>query len=133
MFSSTCSSPLRSESLRTSMSLAVYLPQDRRRALAQGQDLPQQTSGTALFADISGFTPLTEAFDRALGSRRGAEELTRQINCVYDALIAQVERFGGSVLGFAGDAILCWFEASSDPPSLAPERATRCALALQEG
>jgi class 3 adenylate cyclase/tetratricopeptide (TPR) repeat protein len=115
------------------MSLAVYLPQDRRRALAHSQDLPQQTSGTALLADISGFTPLTEAFDRALGPRRGAEELTRQINRVYDALIAQVERFGGSVVGFAGDAIMCWFDVSSDFHGIPPERATSCALALQKG
>ena len=49
-------------------SLSVYLPQDRRQALASGNDLPERTSGAALFADISGFTPLTEALDRALGA-----------------------------------------------------------------
>jgi len=36
--------------------------------------------GTVLFADISGFTPLTEALVRTLGPRRGAEELARQLN-----------------------------------------------------
>ena len=41
-------------------SLAAYLPQDRRQALAQGADLPEHTHGAALFADISGFTPLTD-------------------------------------------------------------------------
>ena len=46
---------------------------------------------------------------QALGARRGVEELTRQINRVYDALIGEVERSGGSVIGFAGDAITCWF------------------------
>src|SRR5262245_27839306 len=92
------------------MSLAAYLPDDRRRALAQGRDLPDRTSGAALFADISGFTPLTEALARDLGPRLGAEELTRQLNLVYDTLIAQVKRFGGSVLFFSGDAITCWFD-----------------------
>src|SRR5215212_12036766 len=91
-------------------SLAAYLPQDRRHALATGSELPAQTRGTALFADIAGFTPLTEALDRALGARRGTEALVQQINQVYDPLIAQVEGFGGSVIGFAGDSITCWFD-----------------------
>jgi len=63
-----------------------------------------------LFADISGFTPLTEALVRTLGARRGAEELNRQLNEVYDALIAEGDRYGGSVIGFGGDAITCWFD-----------------------
>jgi class 3 adenylate cyclase len=87
--------------------LHSYLPQDRLRALARGEPLPDRASGAALFADISGFTPLTEALSRDLGPRRGVDELSGQINAVYDALIAQVERFGGSVIGFAGDAMTC--------------------------
>ncbi len=90
--------------------LAAYLPQDRCQALARGEALPEHAYGAALFADISGFTPLTEALDRALGPRRGAEALTRQLNQIYAALIAEVERYGGSVIGFAGDSIICWFE-----------------------
>ena len=92
----------------TSM-LSVYIPTDRRHALAQDVTLPERTSGAALFADISGFTPLTEALVREFGPRGGAEELTRQLNLVYDVLIAKVHRYGGSVIGFAGDAITCWF------------------------
>jgi class 3 adenylate cyclase/tetratricopeptide (TPR) repeat protein len=90
--------------------LRVYLPQDRRAALARGELLPEHTHGAALFADISGFTPLTEALDRALGPRRGVETVTDQINRVYEALIAEVERYGGSVIDFAGDSIMCWFD-----------------------
>lgn len=44
---------------------AAYIPLDRRRALAAGAELPVHTSGAALFAHISGFTPLTEALVRA--------------------------------------------------------------------
>ena len=94
-------------------SFAAYLPQDRRQALARGEDLPTRAHGAALFADIAGFTPLTEALDRSLGARRGVEEMTRQINHVYDALIGAVERYGGSVIGFAGDSITCWFADGS--------------------
>jgi adenylate cyclase len=105
----------------------VYIPMDRRQALAHGYSLPDRTVGAALFADISGFTPLTEALAQALGPRRGADELTRHLNQVYDALIAEVDRYGGSVIGFAGDAITCWF-ADQDQSVL---RATACALAMQ--
>ncbi len=104
----------------------AYIPMDRRQALARGESLPDRSSGAALFADISGFTPLTEALVRALGPQRGAEELPRQLNLVYDALVAEVDRFGGSVLGFAGDAITCWFDdavLSAESPVLSAEPA----------
>ncbi len=71
-------------------SLIPFLPQDRRRAIARAETLPDHTQGTALFADISGFTPLTESLTQSLGAQRGAEELTRQLNRVYAALISQV-------------------------------------------
>jgi class 3 adenylate cyclase len=67
-------------------SLANYLAIDRRIALARGETLPERTYGAALFADISGFTPFAESLAQTLGAARGAEELTRQLNLVYDAL-----------------------------------------------
>ncbi len=89
---------------------AAYIPLDRRRALAAGVELPARTTGAALFADISGFTPLTEALALAFGPRRGADELTRQLNEVYNAIIAPIHRYDGAVIGFSGDAITCWFD-----------------------
>ena len=118
-------------------SLQAYIPADRRYALAQGVDLPDQTTGAALFADISGFTPLTEALVHALGPQRGAEELTRWLNTIYDALVTEIESYRGSVMGFSGDAITCWFD-DQEQDYLAPHpatstmlRATTCALAIQ--
>lgn len=99
---------------------------DRRQALARGTTLPERTQGAALFADISGFTPLTEALALELGPKRGAEELTRHLNRVYDALIAELHRYGGSVIGFSGDAITCWLDGDDG------SRATACALAMQQ-
>jgi len=60
--------------------LHTYLPQDRLRALVRNEPLPSRPTGCALFADVSGFTPLTEKLTQTLGQRRGIEELTRQIN-----------------------------------------------------
>ncbi|HNB50633.1 MAG TPA: adenylate/guanylate cyclase domain-containing protein, partial [Anaerolineales bacterium] len=93
--------------------LSSYLPHDRRKALALGESLPDRVQGAALFADISGFTPLTERLAEMLGARRGVEELSRHLNTVYDALISEVETWGGSVVSFAGDAIICWFSGEA--------------------
>ncbi len=104
----------------------VYLPMDRRQALARGETLPDRVQGAALFADISGFTPLTETLARELGPQRGSEEITLHLNLVYDALIAELHRFGGSVIGFSGDAITCWFDEDRG------QRAVACGLAMEQ-
>ncbi|KAA3664885.1 MAG: hypothetical protein DWQ04_03420, partial [Chloroflexi bacterium] len=104
---------------------SAYIPRDRRQALFDGVNMPDRVVGAALFADISGFTPLTESLLQDLGPQRGAEELSRQLNLVYDALIAQLHRFGGSVISFSGDAITCWIDGDDG------FRATACAFAMQ--
>ncbi|MEM7351551.1 MAG: AAA family ATPase [Acidobacteriota bacterium] len=91
------------------VALSAYIPEDRRQALGQGESLPERAEGSVLFADITGFTPLTETLTEEMGSRRGAEELTSQLDRVYGAMIGEVHRYGGSVIGFSGDAITCWF------------------------
>src|SRR5690606_4959038 len=89
--------------------LSAYLPEDRRLALTGASTIPEMADGSMLFADVSGLTGLTSRLDRLLGSRRGAEEMPRFLNQLYNALIAEVEDRRGSVIGFAGDAISCWF------------------------
>jgi len=103
-----------------------YLPIDRCLALMGRLELPQQVTGSVLFVDISGFTSLTEALTKAFGDRRGAEELTLQINRVYDALIKVVNNYQGSVISFAGDAITCWVDGENSA-----WRAVTCALDIQ--
>ena len=115
--------------------LSTYLPQDRLRALVRHESMPDRTCGAGLFADISGFTALTESLRESLGARRGAEELTRQLDAVYSTLIAEVENYGGSVIEFAGDAIMCWFDdglLTVDDGSHAAAYAVTCAFALQQ-
>ena len=106
--------------------LAAYLPMDRLQALARGAALPDRVIGSALVADISGFTPLTEALTRELGPQRGAEEVTRQLNLIYTALSEVVHRLGGSIMDFSGDAITCWFNGDDGFQGAA------CALAMQQ-
>jgi len=109
----------------------AYIPIDRRQALATGLPLATESHGATLFVDISGFTPLTGALLQRYGPRRGAEELTRQLNHVYTALITEVERYRGSVIGFSGDAITCWFDRQQTTVTEATGRAIGAALAIQ--
>ena len=123
---------------------AAYIAQDRRVALAAGVELPEWACGSVLCADISGFTPLSETLANDHGQRRGAEALTHLLNDLYARLIAEVERHAGSVVGFSGDAITCWFAAgpastpdpdtASDADHLgdAPLRAADVACAMQQ-
>jgi predicted ATPase/class 3 adenylate cyclase len=103
-----------------------YIPIDRRHALAQWTSLPERAEGAALFADLSGFTALTEALAVEFGPQRGAEEISRQLGIVFEALIQELHRFGGSVLAFSGDAITCWLDED-----VTGWRAVTCAFAMQ--
>ena len=104
----------------------AYISRDRRRALAEGRELPDRVQGAALFADISGYTPVTEALAEELGSQRGSEELTANLNRVFHAVIEELDRVDGDVIYFSGDAITCWIDGDDGV------RATACAFAMQE-
>lgn len=106
--------------------LATYVAMDRRHALARGTELPDRTNASVLLADISGFTPMTEALVEALGPRRGAEELTEILNRVYTSLVSRVHAHGGSVVCFIGDALIAVFDGDSGAHAVA------CTLEMQE-
>ncbi len=106
--------------------LLPYLPIDRRHALHRGAALPDRTCGAALFADISGFTPLTGALAAELGRQRGAEVVLDYINPIYEGLVAELYRYGGSVIAFAGDSITCWLDGDDG------RRGMACAFAMQD-
>lgn len=109
--------------------LLPYLPEDRKQASASGVALPDRSEGTALFADLSGFTSLTEALARAHGPDRGAEELTRHLTHAFDALIRPVHAQRGSVIGFSGDAVTCWFDGDDGRAAVAAAHAMQAAVA----
>ena len=106
-------------------SFDVYLPMDRRRELAGLGTLPSTSTGAALFADISGFTHLTEVLSRNLGPRRGAEELSRLLNQVFGPTTSAIHEHGGSVISFGGDSVIGWFAGDDG------SQATAAALSLR--
>lgn len=90
--------------------LLPYLPTEIRQSLASGVALAEHASGAALFADLSGFTAMSAALARRLGPSAGAEALARQLDRYFETLVCPVHDFRGSVVGFGGDAITCWFD-----------------------
>ena len=116
--------------------VAIYIPMDRRQAMAQHVSLPERAHGAALFADVSGFTALTESLANELGLQRGAEEMIRHLNRVFTVLIDEVHRYSGAVISFSGDAITCWFDdldLNGNPRADSSlERAAACAFAMQQ-
>src|SRR5690242_21890099 len=60
-----------------------------------------------VFADISGFTRLSERLARR--GEEGAEQLVYAINACFSALLAEAYGRGGSLVKFGGDAMLLLF------------------------
>src|SRR6195256_5415231 len=78
---------------------------------------------TVLFADLVGFTARAEQLD---------PEDVRSVLAPYDArLRAELERFGGTVEKFIGDAVMALFGAPVAHED-DPERAVRAALAIRD-
>ena len=61
------------------------------------------TNGVLLFADVSGFTALTERYSR---HREGVSGLTNALNGYISDICKRILASGGDILKFAGDAIL---------------------------
>ena len=90
---------------------ATTVPGDERRV------------ATVLFADLVGFTTLSEAAD--------PEHVKNLVDRCFERLVAEIETFGGKVDKIVGDAIVALFGAPVAHEDDA-ERAVRAALRMQE-
>ena len=72
------------------------------------QRLWRVLDGSLCFADISGFTALTERL--AARGRIGAEELVDTLSSVFGTMLDIARRHGGQLLKFGGDALLLMFD-----------------------
>ena len=120
--------------------LASYLPKliveranDGR--LGGSEPVAEQFQAALLFADVSGFTKLTERL--AAQGPAGTEHLTQILNLYFGRIIDIVEYWGGDVVKFAGDALIALWpvtptqDGSCDAIAVVTKRATTCALELQ--
>ena len=90
-----------------------------------------QFDAVLLFADISGFTPLTEKY--TLLSEKGTDALTVTLNTYIGQIVKHILQSGGDVLKFAGDAILAaWKVKTRADLSFAISQAVRCSLIIQD-
>lgn len=91
------------------LSPARHVP---RVALDWIVDTPERrwrnVEGTMVFADISGFTALSERL--ATKGRIGAEELVETLSRVFGAMLDTAAGRGGQLLKFGGDALLFLFD-----------------------
>jgi class 3 adenylate cyclase/tetratricopeptide (TPR) repeat protein len=116
--------------------LAAYVPPPIvRAALSEAPSTAPSTAkaerfpAAVLFADVSGFTPLTEAL--AQRGSEGPEELTRLLNGYFSRMISLIEAEGGQVIQFSGDAVTAIFPALQDDLGVATRRALQTAEAMQ--
>src|ERR1039457_3709588 len=77
---------------------------------------------TVLFADLVGFTSRSERLD--------PEDVRALLSPYYARLRSELERFGGTVEKFIGDAVMALFGAPVAHED-DPERAVRAALAVR--
>src|SRR5213594_478998 len=78
---------------------------------------------TVLFADLVGFTARSEQLD--------PEDVAAVLRPYHERLRSELERFGGTVEKFIGDAVMALFGAPVAHED-DPERAVRAALAIRD-
>jgi class 3 adenylate cyclase/tetratricopeptide (TPR) repeat protein len=106
--------------------LTAHVPTVLLRHLEQAQgERVRSLEATVVFADVSGFTRLSERLARA--GNEGAEQLTDAINACFTALLAQAYDMGASLIKFGGDALLLWFDGDEHAA-----RACTAAVAMRQ-
>jgi class 3 adenylate cyclase len=109
--------------------LASYVPkliQNRVAANPSPIDAPdaEDFQASVLFADISGFTLLTERL--AERGPSGVEALARNLNEYFGQLIDIIHEYGGDVVKFAGGAVIAVWRITPDTPRFGLTRARSC-------
>ena len=101
-----------------------YLPTGIIEKLAHGMEglWGERRDVTVLFADLCGYTALSEAFDPEL--------VYGLLNSVLDVLVKEIHRFEGVVNQFRGDGLMASFGIPLAHEN-DPERAVRAALNMQ--
>ncbi len=89
----------------------------------------QRFEAVVLFADVSGFTALSEALGAT--GKDGTEELTALLNRYFEPMIALIQSYGGIIGKFGGDAMTVLFPYHAAESQATARRAVQCALEMQ--
>src|SRR5579862_132613 len=115
--------------------LATFMPRLQVRLLSRkppgNEEKPVFTfQGAALLVDILGFKELTSQFEKQ--GKAGAEELSGVLRQYFGRLTDTVLKYGGDVIGFAGDSALAIWPAETPGALVAPVAASlQAAAAIQ--
>ncbi|HVY39029.1 MAG TPA: AAA family ATPase [Polyangia bacterium] len=91
----------------------AYVPLRLVQQLGPRPETSLRFRGTAMVADISEYATLLEAFSRS--GKEGVEGLWQVLGRAFASALELVDAYGGEVVYFAGDALVCyWPEADGD-------------------
>lgn len=112
--------------------LPQHLVQEKMRRAVPGLVSGQMLHGTLLFSDVSGFTTLSERL-QGLGPK-GAELMTKLMNRYFGQMLEILARSGGTLLKFAGDAMLVFFpgQEQDEQANWAVRAGQRMLLAMKD-
>lgn len=92
---------------------------------------PHTCEAAVLFVDLSGYSKITAAI-----AHKGAHAISSAVNAYLDRLLHIIDKYGGDVIKFAGDAVLVvWAgedEGDDDELEYNLLCASKCALELQK-
>ena len=122
--------PLAALAARAAMSAVLEAYLGRRsaaRVLAAPlrRDVGETIHAALLYADLRGFTALSEAGP--------ATDVIAALDAWFDRIAGAVHAFGGEVLKFVGDGVLAIFPVSGDDSTSACEAALRAVAAARAG
>ena len=103
----------------------TYVPEAVAKAIVEehGTLAPQSARATVLFVDLAGFTAMSE--------RLQPQEIVDVLNSFFSAIVEIIERHGGVITQFQGDAVLAIFNVPLADPDHA-ENAVRAAAEMHQ-
>ena len=106
----------------------AYVPLRLIEQLGPRPETSLQFRGTAMVADISEYAALLETFSRS--GKDGVEGLWQVLGRAFASALELVDAYGGEVVYFAGDALVCYWPEAADGALDAAALAVTCARRL---
>jgi class 3 adenylate cyclase/tetratricopeptide (TPR) repeat protein len=115
--------------------ISTYIPQNvvlsYTEKTGQGVRQGRCLEGTLVFADVSGFTALTEELGKH--GNAGVEEISRVLNELFSAMIRVIFKYKGILVKYGGDAMMIFFSSEENfCGKQHGENGLRCAMEMQE-
>jgi len=111
---SACAAQLDALLEAVSTYLPRYLVDEQLRDPQPGQVSGRFREATIMFADISGFTAMSEQLSRQ--GQQGAEAITHIVDDYFTTMLDIAARWGGDLIKFGGDALLIAFFGDDHAP-----------------